>query len=557
MSQLRTLIWLKWTLFKNSLRSSKAALNRLASLLGMLLALLFALVVAIGLGAAAYGLTHPEGLQAVLERRSSTPIDGAISAEFILFTVLSFCYLLWATIPLSTGSSRQFEPGNLLMYPISLKKLFAVDFVSELVTLQSIFAIPAILAIGIGAGLGTNSLAKAVIASAAAAAFGLSLTKWLSTSVGSLTRRKRTRGETLIAVIGAGLGLGGALLGQIAPMLLKYADSVKLLRWTPPGAAAFALSTGLTGSIATYSLAVITLMAYTVLLVMASYWIARRMALGLGGGKRKASRVSERVETYTGWEFPFLSSQLGAIVEKELRYVMRNAQVRMMAMMPLILIIIRLVNTRRFGQGAPEVSSDFLAYGQGLMATGGVLYVFLVLSGISCNQFAFEEGGMRALILSPTERRKILIAKNISLTIVAFCFSATLLIINHLIFRDLTLGTMIFVVVSFVIFAAMMSVMGNWFSIRFPKRMQFGKRMNVSGVVGLLLIPMIIVLALPPLGATAAAYITQSLTIGYVTLLLFALVAVGFYLLVIDSQGDSLQRREVEILEAVREPMDE
>ena len=164
---------------------------------------------------------------------------------------------------------------------------------------------------------------------------------------------------------------------------------------------------------------------------------------------------------------------------------------------------------------------------------------------------------MRALILSPTDRRKVLIGKNIALTIVALCFSTALLVINQLIFRDLTLGTLVFVALTFVIFAALMSVIGNWLSIRFPKRMKFGKRMNVSGVVGLLLIPMMLVLALPPLGATAAGYITQSLAIEYVTLSAFAVVAIAFYLLSIDSQGESLQRREVEILEAVREPNDD
>jgi hypothetical protein len=559
MSQFSTLIWLKWTLFKNSLRSTRAAVNRIASLFAMLLTSIFALILALGLGVSAYALTHPEGVRAFIERRSPTPIDANISAEFILFSIFALCYLLWATIPLSTGSSRQFEPGNLLMYPISLKKLFALDFVSDLVTTQAIFAIPSVIAIGIGAGLGSGHLVRAMVASLAAAAVGLSLTKWLAVSIGSLTRRKRTRGETLIALIGAVLGLSGALVGQIAPVIFKYADVVKGLRWTPPGAAAFALSTGLTGSISAYLLAVLVLLAYTLVLVQASYWIARRTVLGIGGRKRKAAaNVLEKTETYTGWKLPLVSSELAAVVEKELRYVMRNAQVRMMALMPLILILVRIVNRRSFAQGrdAPQLSSDFFNYGEGLMATVGVLYVFLVLTGISCNLFSFEEGGMRALILSPVERWKILVGKNISTTVVAFFFAAALLAINELIFRDMTLKTLLFVSLSFVIFAAMISIIGNWLSIRFPKRMQFGKRMNVSGVVGLLLIPMIVVLALPPLGAVAAAYIAQSLAVGYVTLFVFALIAVGFYVLVIDSQGELLQRREVEILDAVCEPRD-
>ena len=37
----------------------------------------------------------------------------------------------------------------------------------------------------------------------------------------------------------------------------------------------------------------------------------------------------------------------------------------------------------------------------------------------------------------------------------------------------------------------------------------------------------------------------------------FAALSVGFYLLVIKQQGRSLERREIEILDAVREPTDQ
>ena len=513
----------------------------------------------VGFGVVAYALSKPDALEDVLESSTSRPIDPTLPAELIFFTILAFCYLLWATVPLSTGSSRQFDPGNLLMYPISLRKLFATDLVSELITLPSIFAIPAILALAIGAGLATGMMGRAIVAGFAAVACGLALTKWLSISIGSLTRRKRTRGETLIALIGAVVGLGGALIGQVAPVIFKHAEFIKFFRWTPPGAAAFAFTTGLKGATEAYFLSVFALFAYAVVLIIASFWVARRSVLGIGGQRRKASasEISEK-QTYTGWELPLVSPQLSAVVEKELRYVLRNAQLRMMALMPLILIAVKIANSRRFSRGmaggATSLGKDFMFYGSGLMAAGGVLYVFLVLSGLSCNQFAFEEGGMRTLVLSPVDRKKILMGKNLALTTVALAFSAVLLMINHLIFRDLTPGSLLFVSLTFVIFAALMSVMGNWFSIRFPKHMKFGKRLNVSGVVGLLLIPMMIVLSLPSLGATAAGYLSQSLTIEYVTLFLFALFAIGFYMLVIDSQGESLQQRETEILEAVREP---
>jgi hypothetical protein len=262
-------------------------------------------------------------------------------------------------------------------------------------------------------------------------------------------------------------------------------------------------------------------------------------------------------ETYTGWELPMMSPALSAIVEKELRYVLRNAQVRMMAVMPMILLVVRFINRRRFDQvdsASNTFAGGFQKYGEGLLATGGILYVFLILAGLFCNEFAFEHGGMRTLILSPLDRKTIIVGKNIANSTVALIFSAVLLLVNELIFRDLTVGALLFAVLSFLIFVPLMSVMGNWFSLLFPKRMKFGKRFNVSGAAGLLLIPMIFLLMLPPLAATAAGFVAQNLLIEYVTLAVLALISFGFYLLIIGAQGESLQKRELEILEVVNDP---
>jgi len=526
----------------------------------MLIALGLALLIALGLGVAAYALTSPEAGLQNLQRGTRAGEPNIPSAEFIFFSIFSLCYLLWATLPLSIGTNRQFDPGNLLLYPISLPKLFAVDFVSEVASLQSVFAIPAIIAIGVGAGLAHGNLVGGLLIALFAVLFGVALSKWISSSIGSLLRKKQTRGETLLALIGVVAGLGGALFGQIAPMIFRHARSLPALRWTPMGALAYALTHGLqAGHAAGYGLALATVASYTIVLVCITYWLSRRAILGGGRPRRTRAAVSVGPQTQiqTGWQIPLLSPALSAIVEKELRYMLRNAQVRMMTLMPLILIVVRAMNRRRFGQvgsGSGTFAADFSRYDDGLMATLGMLYVFLILAGLFCNQFAFEGGGMRTLVLAPVDRKIILVGKNISISTAAAIFSAGLLVVNELVFRDLTAGSMLFVVLSFVIFAALMSVMGNWLSVRFPKRMKFGKRLNVSGVVGLLLIPMIFVLALPPLAAVAAGYVAQSLLIEYATLAVLAVVSVGFYLMMINSQGESLARRELEILEAVNDP---
>lgn len=557
MSQLLTLIWLKWRLLRNSLRSSKAVVNRVASILGMVIALFLALMVALILGFAAYALSQPDALGTAFRQTATGDASESASAEFIFFSMFGLIYLMWATVPLSIGGSKQFDAGKLLMYPITLRKLFAVDFLSELTTLHSVFAIPAVIAICVGVAFGTGNTIAALLTIIPAILFGIAISKWLSTIIGSLLRRKRARGETIVALIGAVAGLSAAVAGQIAPILFKHAESIQSLRWTPPGAAAFLL-VGSANDPAGYALAFITLSAYGIALVVFTYWIARRAALGMEGRRRqKTAVVTDNATGYSGWQLPLFSPQLSAVVEKEVRYAMRNAQVRMMALMPLILIVIRVVNAQRWGTARTAPPGSFLTYGSGLLAAGGVLYVFLILAGISCNQFAFEEGGMRTLILSPIDRRKILLGKNIAITLLALVFATILLTLNTIVFRDLDAPTLLFVGLCFVIFAALSSTMGNWLSIRFPKRMRFGKRLNVSGVAGLLLIPMVIVLSAAPVLATVVGLYTSSLLYEYLALFAFAVLAIGFYVLMLNFQGRSLAKREIDILEAVREPSDE
>jgi predicted permease len=297
---------------------------------------------------------------------------------------------------------------------------------------------------------------------------------------------------------------------------------------------------------------------YTLIFIGVSYWLSQRSLLGRGKKKRRGRETAQvRKEIYTGWEIPFVSPALSALLEKELKYASRNAQLRMMALMPLILIGIRLMN-RRFDQEMSaeggSLVTEFLKYGEGLMSSVGILYVFLILTGLSCNLFAFEHAGMRTLILSPVDRSQILIAKNLAMGIIALILSIALLVVSHFVFGDINAGVLLFCALSFIIYAALMSAVGNSLSIRFPKRMKIGTRMNVSGVVGLLLIPMILMLGIPALAAVAAGFIAQSLWIEYATLAVLALLASLLYAIVIKSQGETLQQRELQVLEAVTDP---
>lgn len=557
MSQLLTLLWLKWKLFRSTLRTTKGVVNQVASFLTMLAALALALIIAIGLGLAAYALTSSNiDLQSMRTQSGRATLP---SAEFIFFGILSMIYFLWATLPLSIGASRQFDPRNLLHYPLSFRKLFALDFVSEIATLQSVFAIPVILALGLGAGLSQGRPLRGISLGILAAAFGLALTKCISASVGSLLRKRRTRGETLLALFGAAAGLGGALFAQVAPVVFRNVQTPGWLRWTPPGIVAFGLTTGTRQTPPMVFFLTFVLCAfYTVALIFIAYWLTRRSILG-GGKVAKSVQPKQQAAAlpYTGWTLPLLSPVLSGAVEKEVRYIMRNAQIRMMALMPLLLIIVRFVNRTRLSEsGAAESAAlnEFWKYGHALLSTGTILYVFLVLTGLSCNLFAFEHAGMRTLVLAPVKRKFILAGKNIANALIALVLSLFMLLISELVFRDITAGALLFAGLTFLVYAALTSLIGNWLSIYFPKRMKMGSRMNVSGVVGLLVIPIIFLMTLPPLAAVAAGYIAQSLLVEYATLALLAALTIALYLVSLEAQAESFEKRELRILEAVTEP---
>lgn len=561
-AQLGALVWLKWRLFLNAMRSRRGAANRLASMLGTVAALVVSLLVATGFGVGAYFIIVNRSGGSGGRRRAAAgllaqdPATGAsIEALLLLFLFMSMIYLMWAIVPLSLGGGEHFDPGRLLLYPISLRKLFLIDLLSELTSLTSIFAAPSVFAIALGAGLARGRIGGALVVACCATLFGIALAKLLATSVGALMQRKRTRGEALLAFVGVIGAFSGVMLGQAEHFFGQLESFPAALRWTPPGAVAVALAT--TGANANYALSLVVLVAYTFLLVILTYRIARGALAGNSAKRRR--KAAARVEASGaearagGWRLPFGTDDLSAIFEKELRYALRNAQLRTMAVMPIILTLsFRLIGMRR--GGAPSASllpASVAPYMEGSGAALSVLYAFLITSALSSNLFGYESGGMRAYVLAPVARSKILLGKNLAMLVVSFGFAVAVTLVNALIYRDLTPRALLFTALCFIFFAAATATVGNLFSISFPKRLQFGKRMNASGVAGLLLLPVFLGIALPPALAVLGGYAAQSLMVEYAILAAFAVGGVAVYFLSLKAQGRHLARRELDILEAV------
>lgn len=550
MAQLFALVWLKWTLLRNSLRSRRAVAGRVAALLGLLAGLALSLLMAAAVGAGAYFLAANVAGLPPGEGRSKA------AAYVVLLFLFTLAFIIWAMMPLALGGGSRFEPARMLLYPVSLGKLFAFDFLSDLTSLTFLFIAPSLVAMGAGAGLGAGRPWAGLAVASLAVAFGLSLSKLLSVGVGALMRSRRTRGETVLALLGAAAGMMGILMGQLMPLLERHSAKLGFARWTPPGAAAYGLARGLFpdgGGALLVSL--LTLFAYTAVCVLLAYRVARRTALGIGGGggaKKRPARVAEAgAEAYAGWQLPLTSPQFSALFEKEVRYALRNAQLRVIAVMAVgLTVVLRLGPAGMSGRGGPW-SVALTPYAEGAGAVFSVVYIFMLVSPLSTNLFGYDGAGMRALVLSPVSRRTVLLAKNAALALVALLLVAAGVLVGGLILGDLTPRALVFALLAFVTTAGLFGPIGNWLSAQFPKRVQFGKRMNRSGVAGLMLVPVFFLMLVPPAVAVAAGHFAESHAVKYVILAAFALASVGFYALVLPLQGRQLERRELAILEAV------
>jgi hypothetical protein len=252
---------------------------------------------------------------------------------------------------------------------------------------------------------------------------------------------------------------------------------------------------------------------------------------------------------YAGWRLPLVSPQFSAVFEKELRYAFRNAQLRVIALMAVgLTIVLRMAPVNAGSRRAWGMVSQ---YAEGAGAVFSVIYIFMLVSPVSTNLFGYDGAGMRALVLSPASRRVILAAKNACVAFVSLILVTAGVFVGGLVFGDLNPRTLIFAALTFVTTAALFAPVGNSLSMRFPVPVKFGKRMNRSGVAGLLLVPFFFLLLVPPAAAIAAAHFARSHAVKYVILAAFALLSVGLYALLLPSQGRKLERRELEILEAV------
>lgn len=554
MSQLLTLFWLRYTIFKNSAVGRKDAARTITNAIvtGMLV------LASLGIGTGLYlGMLYVEQLR-----------EPAIKGGMTTATATLFFLML---VSQSTGTSAHFDPRRFTLFPVRLSKLYLLNLVSAFGEVSLIAIIPSVAGVllGLGEALG-HPLAGAVALVAAVAwidalfVLGSLLIAWL------LSGRKR-KAELIFALVIGLFGIGGQVLPRL--FLNGYGESaVKWLRpylglagealaWTPVGVWSYFFEQVNDGArAAAYARLVAVCAVWTGLAWAVGYAVFRMLATSARASSSATSRAA-RAETQAAVEsnllslkLPFVSEQTSAIFAKEVRYLARNTATYLTILSALIFPLVLLRSPQRSGPG--RHAGGPMSWMDGLWGVMWIGYVFALNLHYFASVFAFDAAGFRQYLLTPLHWRRLLTGKNLAVWLLLTVEITLILCGVFLLDSRLRPERVFFIACSTLIALAVYSTVGNFLSIFFPYRVNYGipaKRSGEkwSGINFLaqfgLLIGVAALTALP----TGVRFLLKSNTAQYATFAVLVVVSWGMYLALLGWQGRLLEARRFEIAEVL------
>jgi ABC-type multidrug transport system permease subunit len=247
--------------------------------------------------------------------------------------------------------------------------------------------------------------------------------------------------------------------------------------------------------------------------------------------------------------------QAAALALATFRSLLRAPEVKMAWASSSLSMVI--VGAMVFLRSPPHLSDTTKPF----VATGVVAFSIFMLVQFLANQFGFDRDGFRALILSPADRRLILLGKNLASLPVGATFGAILLTLTSV---WLHLPLLVFAATLFQLAAMLLigGLAGNLLSILMPYRIQPGsmKPTKMPGLAMLVMIlcQMLFPVAMAPAFAPPLAELLWRLAgwpsvvpVNLILSFLLAALAAFAYRQTLGPLGRLLQRRETKILGVV------
>ncbi len=526
-AQYAALAEMRWRMLLNSLRTRRGNFELAARIIGIGFFSLLGLLMGVGLGVGAFQFASNGNLQFL---------------PFLIWPLL----FLWQLTPVMVASFQEHVDLSLLLrFPVSFGSYLLQYLVYGLFDISSILG-------GIGlAGIWTGLVCAqprligwVTLALAAFAAFNLLLTRMIFAWLDRWLAQRRTR--EILGMVFLFLILGAQLLNpafyqqsghrsritrSATLHALHTADRVQSL--LPPGLAAGAIHKAADGHQieALGSLGGLLLYAWAAGALLGLRLHAEYRGESLG----EAPQRVEKSEEAHGNGFDF-AGPIGAVVEKELRYLSRSGIMLYSLAAPLIMLFV-------LGRGS---GAGFAAsYGLPM----GVAYGFLGLTRLVYNSLGGEGAGIQLYFLAPTRFRTVMLAKN--LVHLALFALELVVVCSIMVFRFGVPGTEILAAtVCWLLFALPVQLAaGNVLSITMAYRMTLTRMSREQGSAGNGLLSLLIQLLV--FGVGVAVYLPLAFT-GHARLAapVFLVLAVGgvFAWLRVLSNADRMAERRKEAL---------
>jgi ABC-2 type transport system permease protein len=514
--QYAALAAMRWSLFRNSVRTTKGAIELGARTVSTLVFSVMALGIAFGMGTAAFAAVH-RGHWELL------PIPVWI------------VFLLWQVVPISLASfQQQYDMSGLLRFPMGFSSFVVLHLIFGLIDISTILGGLCCLGMWIGITMARPSTAiSAGVTLLAFAAFNVLLVRAIFAWIDRWLAQRRTR-EMVMALFFIGilsLNFLNPAFRQERPLsahskaeTMQWLHTVERVQiWFPAGAAAQSIEGAGQGSAPVW---------VEFLALLCVYGAAAGGALGyrLGAEFRGESfgdaPAGPKAEAHNGKWLLDGSGPVAAVMEKELRTLFRA--------IPLL-----------YGVGAPLVMVFLFA---GLFSHGGnghfnvawglpisVAYVMIGFTQLIYNNLGTEGTGIQVLFLSPTPIRKFILGKNLFHAALFLVDAALVTVLAAYRFGSIT-PLMLGITWAWILFALPVHLAaGNMFSLLMPYRINMARMGRQSGAQANALLSILVQAIVLGVGAAVfllcSIYARQWLSIPILIALALAGIVVWFRVL--------------------------
>ena len=572
--QLKTILWLRWRLTRNQWAKSGGLGAVVAVVVAFAMVGIGAIGFFVGAIGGAYGLGHVEPMVIML-------IWLGLTAAFLFFWLIGLINEL--------QRSETIDLQRLMHLPVQLGQIFVVNYLASHLALSIVVIVPTMIGLGIGLTLSRGPAMLLLIPLGLSMVFMVTawtyyLRGWLATLMSNPRRRRAVIMGLSFAIIllvqapnlyfnvlrrhdSSSRSRAGETVEQRQAReadaqqkmdVLLTAEKVVPPLWVPAGAKALAEGTvwpALGGILGCIMIGVLGLQR--------AYVSTVRFYQGASGGKASAKRAAPRAvgaPVATGpllveRRLPLVSEQSSALAFATFQSMLRAPEVKMQWGASFIVLLVV------GGSLLFRASSSIPEWAQPFAITGLTVFSLFFMVQFLSNQFGFDRDGFRALVLSPADRRSILIGKNLA-CLPAPATTSLILITAMTIWMRLSPAVFVSTVFQLMAGLLLLGIGGNLMSILMPYRIQPGT-MKPTKMPGAVVFMMVLAQFAFPL-VMAPVFLAPLLGLlwhkaggppaGLVELLLsimMAAIVALIYWRALGPLGRLLQRRETKILGVV------